>query len=82
MRSKLIEYLQEKEWRYSEGRDPNIITFSLSGLNGIFNCVASIDEKESRFFFITFWGINCPFDKRIDMAVLLNTINSNLIYGH
>ena len=76
----VIEYFKEKEWAYANKK--SAITFALNGKNGVFHCVLKIFEEDSFISFITYMGVNCPDNKRYEMAELLTHINSNLLYGN
>lgn len=80
MLSHVIEYLERKEWVYTNKN--NVITFSLSGLNGVFHSVLRVKEEESFISFITYLGVNCPDNKRNEVAQLITHVNSNLLYGN
>lgn len=82
MLAQVIDYLNQKEWAYSTNKQDDVVTFTLSGVNGIFHCAVRVREDLSILYFITYFGLNCPPDRRADMAQLLCHINSNLIYGN
>ena len=74
MRSKIIEYLKNHDWVYSEGRTEQILFLSLSGNNGIHHCVIHLSEPDYLFAFIVYMGVSCPIEKRTEMVELLNRI--------
>jgi hypothetical protein len=80
MVEKVIEYLDGKQWVYT--KKDSILTFALSGLNGVYHCVIRVREEVSFISFITYLGTNCPANKRPELAQLLTHINSNLLYGN
>lgn len=80
MVEKVTEYLESKNWVYTQKN--NIITLPLGGSNGIFHTVLRVREDISFLSFVSFFGSNCPFDKRKEVAVLLTHLNSNLLYGN
>lgn len=71
--------MKEKKWVYTIKDD--VITFSLNGINGIYHCVLRLREDSYFLSFVTYLGINCPAEKRPEMAQLLSQVNSNLMYG-
>ena len=80
MLEKVTEYLESRNWVYTQKN--NIFTISLEGINGIFHCVLRPREDISFLSFVSFFGTNCPFDKRNEVAALLTHLNSNLLYGN
>lgn len=82
MLAQVIEYLNQKGWVYSTNNEGEYVTFSLSGANGIFHSIIRVREEISIIYFVTYFGLNCPQDRRPDMAQLLSHLNSNLIYGN
>src|SRR5260221_14345955 len=82
MITKVTEFLKSQGWTFSVGKRPDLLLFSLSGVNGIYHCVVDDKEDVSRLLFISFMGTTCPKEKRTEMSELLTMINSNLGYGN
>lgn len=81
MFDRLIIYLKWKEWRYSVLSEQTAVTLSLSGINGVFYCIAKDEQNLSRFSFLTLSIANCPTDLVIGMSELLMRLNSTIFYG-
>ena len=79
---KITDYLKKKQWAYTNGGKEESLFFSVTGTNGIYHCLVDFSESSLLFAFITYMGTNCPIEKRMEMAALLNTINSTLLYGN
>ena len=82
MFEKLITYLQGKGWRYIENKDRGLISFSLAGSNGTFQCAALLDEKEEKLGFYCYSLVNCPPESILKMAELLMRLNGTVFYGN
>ena len=82
MFDKLIAYLQKREWKYIENEDQSMISFNLSGTNGVFQCSAYDQRDKNRFIFFTYCISTCPEDIRIRMAELLMRLNNTIFFGN
>jgi hypothetical protein len=81
MIEKLITYLQGKGWHYIENKEQGLISFSLAGTNGTFQCIAKLEEKEQKFGFYSYCLANCPAESILKMAELLMRLNKTVFYG-
>lgn len=82
MFEKIENYLRSKNWSYSISENKSVFLFSITGLNGTFQCSIQIFEETFLFGFITHLGIHCPANKQIDVLKLLNRLNNILIFGN
>jgi len=83
MYDKFIEYLNSKNWKFSEYKESHLITFYLGGANGTtFYCTGQDEPDKKRFIFFTYCINNCPEKLRIKMAELLTRLNSVIFLGN
>ncbi|MEP6464646.1 MAG: hypothetical protein ABJB05_00010 [Parafilimonas sp.] len=80
MISKIIEFLQKREWKFTQ--DSNIIRFPVSHFNATYNCVIDIREERLLMIFLSFGGTFCPPEKQQAVINLFNRMNTSLGYGN
>ncbi|HUB62559.1 MAG TPA: YbjN domain-containing protein [Puia sp.] len=82
MFEKIIAYLKGKGWSYTENKERGLINFSLSGDNGIFQCIAQVEEERRRLGFYSYCIATCPSDAILKMAELLMRLNTTVFFGN
>ncbi len=76
------DFLNRRDWQFTQLNDKNVLLFGISGKNGTFQCIADLVENENLFVFFSVCGVNVPSEKKSDMTDLLNAINRGLFFGN
>jgi len=82
MYNTIIEFLKQENWQYSEIAEKDAIFFGVGGKHGNFQCIANINDEESKFSFYSICGSNAPSEKRKLVLELINDLNNNLDVGN
>lgn len=82
MYNTIIEFLKKEKWQYSEIAEKDAIFFGVSGKHGNFQCIANINNEESKFTFYSICGSNAPAEKRKNVLEFINDLNNNLDVGN
>lgn len=80
MYDKLIGFLKQKGWKYSEMNDGKIF-LNLSGYHGVYNCLGYDQPEKKRFAFYSSSMVLCPEGLRSQMAELLMRFNTTVFNG-
>jgi hypothetical protein len=80
--SKLIDYMEEENWKYEILEGETIIRFHFKGSAGRLLCYGEVDEAKHWLIFYAYLPVNCPPEKTIDLAEFLTRANRGMRIGN
>ena len=76
------EFFESHGWSYATEKDNFILSTSVAGNNGRWNCFAQVREEQEQFIFYSIFPVNASEDKLDALAEFITRANFGLSIGN
>jgi hypothetical protein len=80
--SRLIDFMEEEEWKYEILEGENVIRFHFKGSSGRLLCYADVDEEKHWLIFYSYLPVNTPPEKMQEMSEFITRANRGMRIGN
>lgn len=80
--SRLIDFMEEEEWKYEILEGENVIRFHFKGSSGRLLCYADVDEEKHWLIFYSYLPVNTPPEKLQEMSEFITRANRGMRIGN
>jgi hypothetical protein len=80
--SRLIDFMEEEEWKYEILEGENVLRFHFKGSAGRLLCYADVDEEKDWLIFYSYLPVNAPPEKMHEMAEFVTRANRGMRIGN
>ena len=80
--SRLIDFMEEEEWKYEILEGENVLRFHFKGSAGRLLCYADVDEEKDWVIFYSYLPVNTPPEKIQGMAEFITRANRGMRIGN
>lgn len=80
--SRLIDFMEEEEWKYEILEGENVLRFHFKGTSGRLLCYADVDEEKDWLIFYSYLPVNAPPEKLNEMAEFIARANRGMRIGN
>lgn len=80
--SKLIDFMEEEEWKYEIVEGETVLRFNFKGSAGRLLCYADVEEEKDWLIFYSYLPVNAPAEKMPVMAEFITRANRGMRIGN
>jgi hypothetical protein len=80
--SRLIDFMEEEEWKYEILEGETVLRFHFKGSSGRMLCYADVEEEKSWLIFYSYLPVNAPPEKIEPMAEFITRANRGMRIGN
>ncbi|MCE9531052.1 MAG: YbjN domain-containing protein [Planctomycetes bacterium] len=80
--SKLIDFMEEEEWKYEILEGESVLRFHFKGRSGRMLCYADVEEEKDWLIFYSYLPVNAPPEKMQTAAEFITRANRGMRIGN